>query len=193
MKIVAFILLYLSSGCATSFLNSMRLQLNNSKEEIIIVDIDNTIADVSPIKFIFKGYKEIPALDKSVEVLLKLNKKYSIVYLTARHEVFRDHTMNWLSYNGFPLGPVLFWNLSEFPFFDSDYKTLRLSEIKNQDIKIAFAVGDKDSDIKAYTRNGIKSFIIRDDIPRDQSKLVSFVNSWEEIFSLVDQKVSSKF
>ncbi|MCF8060042.1 MAG: hypothetical protein K9K67_12145 [Bacteriovoracaceae bacterium] len=180
MKFLIVLHLLLLVSCAR--LNVERLDFTKSiTKQVIIVDIDHTIADVSVSEFLFKNYKEIPKLPFSSDVLNALKGKYDIIYLTARHEMFKEHTMNWLKYNNFPEGPVLFWNLVDFPFFDSEYKYNRLTSLKEKGINIAFAVGDKDSDIEAYSKHKLKSFIIRDIYNSADYPAVTFVKSWTEI------------
>ena len=168
-------------SCSTYKHLREKLSFNDQSKEVILVDIDHTIADVSSVGFLVSHYEEIPQLPFSSSTLQELSKKYSILYLTARHEVFKEDTLKWLEFNRFPKGDVLFWNLADFPFFDSDYKFFRIESLKKQNLKIAFAIGDKDSDIEAYTKHKINTFIIRQPKPKIEIEGVSFVTSWREI------------
>lgn len=160
--------------------STFNLLVTTQKKPTIIVDIDHTIADVSPVEFLFSDYTEIKQLPNSSMYLNLLAKEYQIVYLTARNEIFKNHTTKWLSYNKFPKGPVLFWNLTDDPFFDVDYKTLEISKLKNKVKNIPFAVGDKKSDALAYTSNNLNAIIISENL--DLKEKVVFVSSWDEIY-----------
>lgn len=49
---------------------------------------------------------EIPPIPGSVEVLRKLERVFSLEYLTMRSELVHQATTEWLTRNGFPHGPV---------------------------------------------------------------------------------------
>ena len=159
-----------------------RILVSTKSSPSIIVDIDHTIADVSSLKFLVSDYKEIRELPDASKYLNLLAKKYQVIYLTARNDVFREHTMKWLGHNNFPEGPVLFWTIKDYPFFDSEYKKLRVSMVKDKISNIKFAVGDKDSDITAYTFNKLNTIIIRKDF--EAQKDVTFVRSWNDIYKM---------
>jgi len=179
---LSFFLVIFLYGCATPFSDTFNYQ-NYQGREVVIVDIDHTIADVSSAEFLFLNHTQIQPLEGSVEVLSDLSKKHIILYLTARHEIFSEHTLLWLKHHNFPQGDVLFWNLTDFPFTDEEYKKKRISLLKNKKIKVLFGVGDKESDLNAYSAFGIKSFIINKEMKLGLNKNIFIVSSWREIHS----------
>ena len=169
------------TSCSSSVLRKSNLGQYEGKD-IVIIDIDHTIADVDAFSFLFLDHTEIKPFKGSVEFLNEVSKRYPVVYLTARHEVFAQHTYQWLEHNGFPEGDVLFWNFLDHPLSIEAYKKGRINELQKKEARFVFAVGDKVSDLNAYAAFNINTFILGNDIfHQESSQGVHFVSSWEEI------------
>jgi len=149
----------------------------------LIVDIDHTIADISSLKFLFVDYQEIPMLPKSQQVMQQFAAKFNLIYLTARSEIFKRETKQWLELMGFPQGPTFFWSLKHDPFFAGDYKVAAIMNMKRKYHNIVAGVGDKPSDLRAYKENGIPAIFIGAS-PTDFEGAIS-TTSWEKIGQVV--------
>lgn len=146
---------------------------------IMIVDIDKTIADVSGIPFLFSDYKSILPLKNSSQLLETLAKKLNIIYLTARNEVFMQHTRKWLDYYNFVKAPVFFWSYSKHPFDTEEYKTYILKALGEKFKNIVIGVGDRETDVAAYVANGLKAYYITDNQQKIKNSIS--VSSWDKI------------
>jgi len=82
---------------------------------------------------------------------------YQMVYLTARGEQYTDATRGWLARKGFPRGPLrLSPSFVTLPGGDTiDYKTETLEAITASGLELAGGVGNRASDIAAYTNAGL--------------------------------------
>jgi hypothetical protein len=123
----------------------------------------------------------VQPLANSAEVLGRLSKKYTIVYLTGREEIFMTKTKAWLKLRNFPSGPVFFWDLGKKPFGSGEYKTEAIKELKKTFPNIAVGMGDLVTDAKAYLDNGMRAFFIGESKPDDLPEKAEFVKSWLEI------------
>jgi phosphatidate phosphatase APP1 len=130
-------------------------------QPIFITDIDHTIADVSPIGFIFKRVRNVPAMAGARDALLHISKSMQLVYLTARDHIFTRKTRVWLGLRGFPEAPVYlrrrtrFWSASP-----RDHKRERLAEIRRHFPDIRWGVGDMPGDVHAYAEHRIPPILL---------------------------------
>ncbi|HTR49639.1 MAG TPA: HAD family acid phosphatase [Kofleriaceae bacterium] len=94
-----------------------------------------------------------------------------LVYVTARGNQYTQDTRQWLSDKGFPLGPVrLSDSFVTLPGQDTiDYKTQTISALE-QGLTIAAGVGNRDSDITAYTNTNVAADRIYIKLPEYQSE-----------------------
>ena len=94
-----------------------------------------------------------------------------LVYVTARGNQYTQDTRQWLSDKGFPLGPVrLSDSFITLPGQDTiDYKTQTISALE-QGLTIAAGVGNRDSDITAYTATNVAADRIYIKLPEYQSE-----------------------
>lgn len=154
---------------------------------LVVTDIDHTIADVSEIGFVTKESKDVPALPGSVEALTELSKKYTVVYLTARDDQFTGKTKEWLRLRKFPDGPALFRKLTLLNLSAESFKTKALKELKDRGFKLEWGFGEREDDMEAYGKNGIKGIQI---VPSAKdSKLDGAapfrVKDWSEVQKIV--------
>jgi hypothetical protein len=157
------------------------IAVRDNNTQILITDIDHTIADVSSAGFLVKSNEDVQAFANSAEVLGRLSKKYTIVYLTGREEIFMTKTKAWLKLRNFPSGPAFFWDLGKKPFSSGEYKTEAIKELKKTFPNITVGMGDLVTDAKAYLDNDMRAFIIGESKPDDLPEKARFVKTWLEI------------
>ncbi len=158
----------------------------------IIVDLDHTVVDSSFLHVLAGSAK--PMAD-SQDVLGRLAKRYSLIYMTHRPEEMGRSTKQWLIDKGFPRAPLLMSQKSDLVRGSGTYKTERLAEILRAFPNVQIGIGDKISDTRAYLDNGLTAYLIphykrKPDDMREmadkiatlpQSDSLHVVNGWEEI------------
>lgn len=153
---------------------------------IIIVDIDETIADVTPAGFILRPVRDVLPLPGSREILKELSRTMQIVYLTARDHIFTRKTKLWLRLAGMPEAPVYlrkgtrFWRTGA-----RDHKFRRLGELAPKFPNIAWGVGDKPGDAAAYAARGIRPILIAPGRPAEVSADVPCFPTWKNILEYI--------
>jgi phosphatidate phosphatase PAH1 len=122
--------------------------------KVVITDVDGTLSwsENAIIKTVLSRDHDIKHRPSAPEALAKL--PYPIVYTTARGDVFIDVTRKWLDRHGFPRGLL---RLSKGMFAKPgesaiEYKTKTLRSIS---VPIAAGIGNRKSDITAYTTIGL--------------------------------------
>ncbi|HLY12326.1 MAG TPA: phosphatase domain-containing protein [Planctomycetota bacterium] len=153
---------------------------------VIIVDIDETIANVTPAGFILRAVRNVRPLPGSREILKELAKTMQIVYLTARDHIFTRKTKLWLRLAGMPEGPVYlrkgtrYWKTPA-----REHKFQRLGELRKQFPNIPWGVGDKPGDAAAYTARGIRPILIAPGRPAEVSADVPCFPTWKNILDYI--------
>jgi hypothetical protein len=153
---------------------------------VIVVDIDHTIADVSPQGFIFRKVQNVRPVLGSREALDELSKTMQILYLTARDHIFTRKTKLWLRAAEFPEAPVYlrkgtrFWSASP-----QAHKIERLKEIRSRFPNIRWGVGDKPGDVAAYIAHGIRPILLAPARPLGITENVPCLPDWKAILELI--------
>lgn len=121
---------------------------------VVVTDVDGTISwsENSVISNVVSRSADIGHRPNAPEALSKL--PYPIVYVTARGDVFMNITRKWLERHGFPRGLLrlsngLFARPGERAI---EYKTATLKALG---VPIAAGIGNRKSDITAYTAIGL--------------------------------------
>lgn len=121
---------------------------------IAVTDIDGTISwsENAIIKTVIDRAHDIAHRPDAPEALAAL--PYPVVYTTARGDVLAGVTRAWLERHGFPRGPLrLAKGLFAKPGSSAiAYKTATL---KSLTVPIAIGIGNRKSDITAYTSAGL--------------------------------------
>ncbi len=121
---------------------------------IVVTDVDGTISwsENSIIKNVVSRASDIGHRPNAPAAFGKL--PYPIVYVTARGDVFMDVTRRWLERHGFPRGMLrLSTGLFARPGDKAiEYKT---SVLKSLPVPIAAGIGNRKSDITAYSGIGL--------------------------------------
>jgi phosphatidate phosphatase PAH1 len=121
---------------------------------IVVTDVDGTISwsENSIIKNVVSRASDIKHRPNAPEAFGKL--PYPIVYVTARGDVFMDVTRGWLERHGFPRGML---RLSVGLFARPGNKAIeyKTSVLKSLPVPIAAGIGNRKSDITAYSGIGL--------------------------------------
>jgi hypothetical protein len=136
------------------------------KKEIVVVDIDGTIARVGDRlkylqttppdydKFYASCFDDEP-IQEIVDLVDNLQFKYKIVYCTGRREEVREATENWLKNQGLVVDKVLMR-----PNKDHRHDTLvKPEQLSNAGIllqEIAFVLEDRDTMVAKWRGLGLK-------------------------------------
>jgi len=153
---------------------------------VIVVDIDETIADVTPWGFILRRVRDVRPLPGSREVLEELSRTMQIVYLTARDHIFTRKTKLWLRLASMPEAPVYLRKGTRYWRTRSrDHKTLRLAELSPQFPNIKWGIGDKPGDAVAYAAHGIRPIMIAPSRPEEVSADVPCFPTWKNILEYI--------
>lgn len=151
---------------------------------ILVVDIDQTIADVTPQGFILKKVQNVRPMLGSREALDELSRSMQILYLTARDHIFTRKTKLWLRAAEFPEAPVYlrkgtrFWSASP-----QEHKIERLKEVRGRFPNIAWGVGDKPGDATAYLIHGIPPILLGQTRPLGVTSDVPVLPDWPAILN----------
>ena len=146
---------------------------------VLVVDLDHTLADISTLRFAFTANRNTKPLPEAVDVLRRLAKRFSILYLTARDHSFLGKTRDWLRLQGLPDGPVVcrrrrFWSQRSF-----SHKLERLAELKRTH-RLAAGVGDLPTDAKAYHSSGMAAYLMDPGAQLPEIDGATRVRGWKE-------------
>ena len=150
----------------------------NDPKPLIVVDLDDTvaligegIAGVFRFGFLFLGFIGIPffsnafvpPIAKSSEILNALANDWHLAYITARPSGLAEASLEWLDLYNFPRAP-LFTGSDFFTLIASqgliDYKSSAVRHLQDQGFTVEYGIGDKSTDIKAWTDRGLKGILI---------------------------------
>lgn len=153
---------------------------------VMIVDIDETIANVTPAGFVLRPVRDVLPLPGSREILKELSRSMQILYLTARDHIFTRKTKLWLRLAGMPEAPVYLRKGSRYWRTASrEHKFRRLGELTPKFPNIPWGVGDKPGDAAAYAARGIKPILIAPGRPAEASADVPCFPSWKNILEYI--------
>ena len=136
---------------------SLLVACRPADERMVVVDLDRTLVG-SGFQSVLIGDPEPMA--GSQDVLARLARTHTVVYLTHRPEHFGPKSKAWLEKHNYPPGPVLLSTVEQYLRGSGRYKSAALSELTQRFNRIEIGVGDKHSDALAYHENGLRSFWI---------------------------------
>jgi len=164
----------------------LRVACRTEDTPIVVVDLDKTVV-ASGFQTVLIG--DPSPMDGSVEVLRRLGKTHTIVYLTHRPDYFGPKSKAWIREKGFPPGPMLLSTLGGFLKGSGEYKSRMLREMGGRFRRIEIGIGDKISDAQAYHDNGLKAFAIlplpETDDPAELEELIDAMEGLPEAVQLV--------
>jgi phosphatidate phosphatase APP1 len=167
---------------------------------MIAVDLDKTVV-ASGFSHVLTG--SATAMAGASDVLTRVAKTQTVIYLTQRPDFLGLSSKKWLADNGFPRGPMLTTTVAQLAEASGAYKSGRLAELRKTYKNIAFGIGDKLSDAEAYAANGLRPIMIlavnwADPSPAVFEKLsrqvdaapesTQVVTSWAEISQVLFEK-----
>jgi hypothetical protein len=126
-------------------------------DPMCVVDLDKTLVD--------SGFKQVligdpPPMPGSPEVMARLARQFTIVYLTHRPEQLEPKSRAWLRAKTFPEGPLLCSTTRQFVHGSEKYKSNVLTELTGRFHAMRFGVGDKESDAEAYHASGLRTVLL---------------------------------
>jgi hypothetical protein len=124
---------------------------------LVIIDLDKTVV-ASGFQQVLVGTPE-PMAD-SVEVMKRLAKEYTPIYLTHRPDLFGPKSRAWLREHDYPGGPLLLSDIGGFLKGSGAFKSAMLGDIRRRFKGNAVGIGDKVSDAVAYHDHGLRAFLI---------------------------------
>jgi phosphatidate phosphatase PAH1 len=110
-------------------------------------------------------------------------KGYQPVYVTARGNQYTSATRAWLDHKGFPRGPVrLSPSFVTLPGGDTiDYKTRTISALSAAGLEVSAGVGNRASDVTAYTSVGLPAGRIFIELPDYASEVQPLLDAGEAL------------
>ena len=122
----------------------------------IILDIDKTLAATS-IKDVFAGRLRLalPLDLDTVRVVNDLAKEYDLFIVTSRPRTQAAAVLDWLTGNGFPRVPTFFYDPRAEAIRPAMAKRKIIQDLKRRDPFIAVGIGDRESDLEGYMRDGL--------------------------------------
>lgn len=148
---------------------------------VLVVDIDDTVAQTEKRYLLGLGEDRSPPLPGAAEVLGELAEHFNVAYLTARPRELAEETRRWLTDNGFPLGPVLTWDIDKDAFSATKYKKHRLDELTDRFKHVTIGVGNAEGDHEAYRKRKLLTILIDAD---EEAALIERgirLPSWPEV------------
>jgi len=167
---------------------------------MIAVDLDKTVV-ASGFARVLLGMAEPMA--GSSDVLARVAKTQTVIYLTQRPDFLGPDSKKWLADKGFPRGPMLTTTLATLVEGSGAYKSHRLAEIRKTFKNVTIGIGDKPSDAQAYADNGLRPILIlgakwSDDDPEYFEKMArevaalpdstQVVTGWGEVAAVLFEK-----
>jgi len=113
-----------------------------------------------------------------------------LIYVTARGNQYTTDTREWLDHKGFPRGPVrLSPSFLTLPGGDTvDYKTQTIAALSNAGLEVAAGVGNRASDVTAYTNTGVTPDRIFIEMPEYASEVQPLLDAGAAIgFATYDE------
>ena len=142
-------------------LQPIRTQLlvacRTSDQKFVVVDLDKTLVESGFHTVLAGDPKPMPG---SVGVMRRLAKDFSIIYLTHRPDYLGGKSEAWLVDQGYPAGPMVVSNIGGLIEGNLAFKGQSLQNLKQDFRGLQIGIGDKISDVQAYTQNGLRGFLI---------------------------------
>ncbi|MCD6303397.1 MAG: hypothetical protein J7M21_00360 [Planctomycetes bacterium] len=124
---------------------------------IVVVDLDGTIV-AGGFQAVLVGRPE--PMSGSQEVLKRLARTHTIIYLTHRPDFFSIKTKAWLRQHDYPPGPILLSTLEGFLRGSEQFKGTMLAALRRRFSRMEVGIGDKISDARAYADNGLRAILL---------------------------------
>lgn len=127
----------------------------------VVLDIDDTLTASDAAVLSASPAVRDP---DTVAVVSALAQRYDLLYLTGRPRWMSSRTRRWLRTKGFPPAPLFMRDLKRSRALRSGAdKTRLLGQLRRHFPNILVGVGDEDSDVEAYTSNGMVAILIEEE------------------------------
>jgi len=168
---------------------------------LLVVDLDKTVV-ASGFKSVLWG--EPTPMPGSQGALARLDRDFTVVYLTFRVDYLGPKTRAWLSRHDYPGGPVLLAGVRSLTGDSGTYKSAVLEELRQRFRGPAAGIGDKPSDMAAYAAHGVRPVLMLPlgpaadahrllraaDSLRDVADAVQVVTDWSQAEAAVSGRAS---
>ena len=128
-----------------------------SDTPLCVVDIDGTLVASGFLEVVRRQAQPMPF---SVEAVSELARRRTIVYLTYRPTLLSPISKDWLAQQGYPRGPVFMAPHDLLNLGSRRYKAIMLADIRRRFTAPAIGIGDKRSDMAAYTDAGVDPYLV---------------------------------
>jgi hypothetical protein len=135
------------------------LACRSAEAPLFVIDIDGTVVR-SNFEQVLRDQAEPMA--HSREVIRRVAKEHTVVYLTLRIDHLSRATRLWLEEHGYPRGPLLMGRFKHLFEGNRQYRTSRVAELTERFGAIRGGVGDKVSDAWAYANNDLPTYLLID-------------------------------
>lgn len=145
-----------------------RLFVLDPARPVAVVDIDGTLSDLPEWKVPLMGHRA-PTFAGAPTVMADLARRFQIVYLTARDDVFDEGTRAFLARHRFPDGPIIYNDLGLRSAAERDqlrpsthgaFKLAELRALRARGVAVTIGVGNSETDAFAYEQAGLPSYIL---------------------------------
>lgn len=176
------------SGTPSLVFSSPQVTSLPSNLPLVISDIDQTIVNVSNVRFMLVRNDKIVPLAGAAETLQQVSKSHIVAYLTARPPWQASKTVDWLKTHGFPPGLLLFKDT--FPIFTSTrkYKIRAVGLLKRRFVAIRWGIGNNENDCAAYMMHNIRCIVIAESPARRQIQGAISAKDWNEIGKIISSR-----
>jgi hypothetical protein len=124
---------------------------------IAVIDLDKTLVG-SGFHTVLAGDPE--PMPGSVDVVQRIARDYTVVYLTHRPDYFGPKSSAWLNQQGYPRGPLLLGDIEGLIEGSGTFKGQTLQTLGETFTNLKIGIGDKISDVQAYVDNGMRGFLV---------------------------------
>ncbi|MBS1121291.1 MAG: phosphatidylinositol transfer protein, rane-associated [Deltaproteobacteria bacterium] len=122
-------------------------------EGVIVTDIDGTITESENAIVNAVVFGDDIGHRRGAPAALA-NSGHTVVYVSARGDQYTEVTRRWLREHGFPVGPI---RLARAGFTAPGKRTVafKIAALRSLGVPIVAAIGNKRTDIEAYTNAGV--------------------------------------
>jgi phosphatidate phosphatase PAH1 len=146
---------------------------------LVVSDIDGTLtsSESSFVKAVVLGSHVEPHPEAAASLRAARDRGYQVIYVTARSDRFTDVTRHWLGTHGFPRGPLRLAPSLIVKPGDATvaYKRNVLGELAG--FELVAGVGNRKSDVTAYTAAGMAPEHIFVKLPEYEGELGAALSS----------------
>lgn len=165
--------------------------IRNPTHRLFLVETEETLAGVGPMKFLFMPHEKILPAPDSHKILSRLSRQYDIVYLTALQKTSLNKMRQWLKSHDFPNAPL--WTAGDSHWKDEGGDAKALTEAIGRIWKDrrypVYVILTKESLAKGLSEKKVRVFLLdlakkganKDERKTCNCKDVCHIQGWKEI------------